>query len=183
MAERVPLNFYKRITSSLLRNSVPIYTVPLDRASVILNTFTNNNTDNNRFITISLSGNVTNNVTLLNRFPLHVKDVINLSPYKLILSEGDTIVVTSDIEDIVTLNDPAVFWEFDLPVSLVNLTDFTIGFTQSTNITADFGTNNLNVTTSQVTLTSNINTNYTYNLSNGTNTNMTLSILEVDNRP
>jgi hypothetical protein len=76
-----------------------------------------------------------------------------------------------------------MFWEFNLPSSLVTLDDFTVSFTIGTEVTADFGTENLNVTTSLVTLTSDVPVSYFYDIPNETDTNITLSILEVDNRP
>jgi len=145
MAENVPLNFYKRITSSLLRVPEIIYTAPSDRASIVLNTFTNNNTNDNRFVTIALSSQAQDSITFLNRFPLGQRDVINLTPEKVILGEQDQIVAYADIEDITNLNDPETFWEFNLPTDITSLDNFSIGFTTGPGVTANFGTGNLSI--------------------------------------
>jgi hypothetical protein len=143
MAENIPLNFYKRITTSLSRAGSIIYTTPSDRASIVLNTFTNNNTNDNRYVTVALSSTSQDSLALLNRFPLGQRDIVNITPEKLILSEGDSIFATGDIQDITNLNDPAMFWEFNLPTEIISLDDLTFGFTTGTGVTADFGSGNL----------------------------------------
>jgi len=57
MAGRVPLNFFKRITVPLNRNSdsTPIYTAPTDRASIIINSLVSNTSNSNKLVTLSLS--------------------------------------------------------------------------------------------------------------------------------
>ena len=143
MAEKIPLNLYKRITTPLLRIPEVVYTAPSDRASVILNTFTNNNTNDNRFVTIALLNQTQDNVTFLNRFPLGQRDVVNLTPQKIILGEQDQIIASADIEDVTNFEDSATFWEFNLPTDIISLDGFSVGFTTGASVTADFGASNL----------------------------------------
>lgn len=140
MAEKIPLNFYKRVTKSLLRVPTTLYTTPPGRASILLNTFTNNNSNSNNYVTISLSSTSQDDLTYLNRFPLTKKDVINLTPQKVITTEGDSFNASADIEDITNLNDPALFWEFNLPTNITTLDNITFAFTSGSQISADFGT-------------------------------------------
>ena len=143
MAEKIPLNFYKRVTKSLSRVSTTLYTTPPGRASILLNTFTNNNSNSNNYVTISLSSTSQEDITYLNRFPLTKKDVINLTPQKVITTEGDSFNASADIEDLVTLSDPATFWEFNLPTDITTLDNITFAFTSGSQISADFGFGNL----------------------------------------
>jgi hypothetical protein len=235
MAENIPLNFFKRITVPLNRDSdsTPAYTVPSNRASIIINSLISNNSNDNRLVTISLStanpsfprstttaprysftltkelydeliqvpevsANLVNLVN--NGLPLTVQpqnkydiakdvsieslDVQNLTFSKLVLVDGDNLVAKADVEDIRTIEDPNALWEFDLPTTTVGLSGFTIGLTTGIQATADWGVGNLNNTGStQTPLSSNTSINYTYDLSNDTGTNLTLSILETNNQP
>lgn len=141
---KIPLNLFKRVSTTLLRSSSAIYTTPFDRASVLINTFVTNNTNFDRFITVELSGTEQPLNTFINKFPLNLKDAINITPQKIILQEGDTLLVKGDINDLATLEqDEDIFWELDLPSNLSELENFTVGFTTGTEVTADFGAGGL----------------------------------------
>jgi hypothetical protein len=180
---KVTINLFKRITTSMLRSGSAVYTVPFDRAGIILNALTTNSTNSNRYITIGLLSGGQNNSILLNRFPLDNKEVINATPYKVILEEGDSFFVSADIEDITSFSDPETFWEFNLPISAITFDNFQIDFTTGTQVTADFGTGDISLSseTSLVPLTSFNPVSFTYDLTNETGTNVTLSILEAIN--
>lgn len=137
--EKVPLNLYKRVTTPLSRLGSSIYTTPANVASIVLNTFTNNNTNNNRYVTLSLSSVSQGNISFLNRFKLDSRDVINITPEKVVLQEGDSILATGDIEDITSLNDPALFWEFNLPTELTPLTGVILNTTSPAQPIIDWG--------------------------------------------
>lgn len=196
MAEKVPLNLFKRLTIPLTRNGskAPIYEVPLNRATIIISAIVNNNTNNKKIFTLSLSGvqeetiptfststnpryldtfskelynelqqipqlqtNLTklvsggftfdifekNNYDVIKQLPIEQKDVTNLTVSKIVLSNKDNIVAYADIEDIRTINDEHVLWEFDLPTEVCSLTSFSLGFTSGAQISADFGTGEL----------------------------------------
>jgi hypothetical protein len=181
---KIPLNFYKRITTSLFRSTSGIYTTPFDRAGVVINALVTNNFNKRRSVTFSISGQEQPTVTLLNKFQLEPNDAINIAPNKIILGENDSLLVSGDIEDLNTLENNDIFWEFDLPTSLITLDDFTAGFTTGVNVTADFGVGNVeSLSSSFVPLTSFVPVDYVYDLDNSTGTNITLSILEAVNTP
>lgn len=179
---KIPLNLFKRVSTTLLRSGSAIYTTPFDRASVLINTFVTNNTNFNRFITVELSGTEQPLNTFINKFPLNLKDAINITPQKIILQEGDTLLVKGDINDLATLEqDEDIFWEFDIPFTNVTLNDLVVEFTNSTQISADSGGGEISFNTNIVELTSNVPVSYTYDLDNNTDVNVTLSILEAIN--
>ena len=72
MAERIPLNRYKRVTAPLTRELSAIYTVPNKRAGVIINALVNNNSNENRTITVTLTSGLSGQV-ILNNLPLERK--------------------------------------------------------------------------------------------------------------
>ena len=178
MAERVPLNRYKRVTTSLTRVASAVYTVPPDRASIIINALVNNNTNEYRTITVALSGNL-NNQIILNSLPLEKRDVINIFPKKLILTEQDTLIVSTNFGNIVTLEDINAFWEFDTPIYITQVTNVGFGFSLSTQITADWDNN-----TALVPLTSFVPNNFSYDFTEVVmGVNINFSILEANNLP
>ena len=122
MAEKIPLNFYKRITKPLKRVPETVYKAPLNKASTIISTLGTNTTDKDRFITLSLSSADTDqSFVAFSNIPLEPRDYINVIPSKIVLGENDEIVASADIEDLATINDPGLFWLYDLPTDVTEV--------------------------------------------------------------
>lgn len=140
-ATKVPLNLFKRITIPLKRDvDEQVYTVPLDRATIFINTLVSNNSDKKRLVTLSVTNSATSsNFVIAKDVLLDKTDIKNIISSKIVLTEEDNVLVKADIEDIRTIDDPSALWEFNLPPNLSELENFTIGFTNSTQVTADFG--------------------------------------------
>lgn len=177
MAERIPLNRYKRVTTSLTRETSAVYPVPPGRAGIIINALVNNNSNEDRNITVTLSRNL-NDLIILNNFPLEKKDVVNIFPKKLILTDEDSLFIKTDFNNISTFEDLNAFWEFEVPVYTAQISGVVFGFSLVTQVTADWGNNTI-----PVTLTSFVPSNFTYDFANDTSVNITLSILEAINTP
>jgi hypothetical protein len=179
MAERVPLNRYKRVTAPLTRELSAVYTVPNNRAGIIINALVNNNSNENRTITVTLTSGLSGQV-ILNNFPLEVKDVINIFPNKLILTEFETLAISTDFgEDLYNFNNADAFWQFDIPTNTVTVSNVIFGLNTLTGTaSANWGNN-----TATVGLTSLVPNNFSYTFANATGVNATLSILEAINIP
>jgi len=181
-----PLNFFKRVTTSLTRQLTSIYSVPpLERATVFINTLATNTVNQNRTVTLAIS---TNNIpgslyTFLNESLLEKLDVKNLGASKLVLGADDVLFAQADIEDLRTIDDPNALWEFDLPFTVTQLSGLNISFTTNTTVTADFGTEGLTVYSDSIPLTSTVPVNFTYDVTEDVGVNLTLSLLEVVNTP
>jgi hypothetical protein len=184
MAERIPLNLYKRVTKNLKRG-VPeqIYKTPLDRASTIISAIGSNITNGSYLLSLSLSSADTNETFLtIPNITLEPLEYNNLLPSKLVIGENDEIVGIVDIEDKVTINDPDVFWLYDIPSTLTEVSLLINFDTISTNIIIDWGINNIpNTSSGQSTLSSETPVTYVYDLLDESNTIITLSILESNN--
>lgn len=172
-----PLNFFKRITTSVTRESSAAYTVPFDRAGIILNAHTNNNSNQKNYLTLTLSSAELSSTVFLNRFELNSLDVINTIPQKISLQEFDTVFVQGDIPDINTLNDSNAFWEYEIPTTNTTLSGFLVNVQSPASLSADFDNNSLQP------ITSNQTTSFEVTGINTTGLNMTFSILEAVNLP
>jgi hypothetical protein len=196
MAEKIPLNLYKRITKKLKRIPEQVYNAPLNRASTIISVIGSNITSKDRFLSLSLSSANINEefLTVPNIFfrPLEYNSVL---PSKIVITENDEIIGSADIEDKATINDEGLFWLYDVPTTITEV-GIQIGFTQSTSITADFEVGDIpynqrlinsnfgpfvSAESTFLSLTSFVPVSYVYDLSNETDVNITLSILESNN--
>ena len=180
MAERIPLNLYKRVTKTLTRVPQLIYTAPPKRASTIISALGSNITNENKRLTLALSS-TEGSFNILSDTVLEPLDYVNLLPSKIVLSENDSIVITTDIfKDLATINDEGLFWLYDIPTEPTNI-DLQLRVQAPTQIIIDWGTID---GTSNTTLTGN-NTNqdipFYYNESIETGTSINLSILESNN--
>jgi len=143
MAEKIPLNFYRRVSKKLKRVPESVYTTPSNRASTIISSIGSNTTNENQYVNLSLSStNTGEGFVTLQDIPLQPLEYTNLLPSKLVLAEGDEVVASADIEDLANINDLGLFWLYDLPTTLTNVSLQT-EFTNSTQITADFGIGNI----------------------------------------
>lgn len=178
MAERVPLNRYKRVTTPLTRELSAVYTVPNNRAGIIINALINNNSNENRTVSVTLTSGLSGQV-ILNNLPLERKDVINIFPNKLILTEFDTLAISTDFVDLYNFNNADAFWQFDIPINTVTVSNVVFDLNTLTGTaSANWGNN-----TATVGLTSLIPNTFSYSFTKVTGINATLSILEAINIP
>lgn len=178
MAERIPLNRYKRVTAPLTRELSAIYTVPNKRAGVIINALINNNSNENRTVSVTLTSGLSGQV-ILNNLPLERKDVINIFPNKLILTEFDTLAISTDFVDLYNFNNADAFWQFDIPINTVTVSNVIFGLNTLTGTaSANWGNN-----TATVELTNLVPNTFSYTFTKDTGINATLSILEAINIP
>jgi hypothetical protein len=139
MAEKIPLNFYRRVTKKLKRSPESIYTAPSDRASTIISSIGSNTTNENRSISLSISSADSNETFLtIPNIPLDPLEYNNLLPSKLVIGEGDVIVASADIDDLATINDPGLFWLFDIPTGITNI-DMQLGITSPAQVITNWG--------------------------------------------
>jgi hypothetical protein len=186
MAEKIPLNLFKRVTEPVLRNTKKqIYVVPNDRAAIFISSIATNTANYDTTLTFSISTQTPDKDHIfVKQTQLDKGEIKNIAVSKLVLVEGDIVNTTGDISDLRTIDDPNAFWEFELPNTITTLSGLQVSYTTSVLVTADWGVGNLsNTPTTQTLLTNNIPTDYTYNLTNNTGINMTISILETINTP
>jgi hypothetical protein len=139
MAEKIPLNFYRRVTKKLKRSPESIYTAPSDRASTIISSIGSNTTNGNRSISLSISSADTSETFLtIPNIPLDPLEYNNLLPSKLVIGEGDVIVASADIDDLATINDPGLFWLFDIPTDITDV-DMQLGITSPAQVITNWG--------------------------------------------
>ena len=94
----VPLNLFKRQTSLVTQTLVPIYTVPSDVAGIIISAYGTNLTPVPQNVSVYLSAaNVPNSqYAILNNFTVPPNDAVNLAINKLVLTEGDSFIVSAE---------------------------------------------------------------------------------------
>ena len=119
MAEKIPLNKFKRVTQSFLPTAEEIYRAPADRASVIINALTNSISNRTKTLTLSISAqNPSTNHILLSSYPIGRLEVINLAFEKLIIAEDDRLIISFDTPDASTFTTNSnAFWEIEEPVN------------------------------------------------------------------
>lgn len=182
MANKIPLNLYKRVSKKLSTESQIVYTAPENVASTIISFLGTNTTDENRLITLSLSSAQEEFVTLFD-YKLQPLEFTNLLPFKIILTENDKIVATSDVEDNALINDEGLFWLYDIPTqnTLTNV-QLQLQVLPPTQVIINWGDTGTNYTTTV--LGNNITQNVLITFVNETletGVNVTLSILESNN--
>ena len=180
MAERVPLNLYKRVTKTLTRVPQLIYTAPPKRASTIISALGSNITNENKRLTLALSS-TEGSFNILSDIVLEPLDFVNLLPTKLVLSENDSIIITTDIfEDLATIDEEGVFWLYNIPTEPTNV-DLQLQVQTPTQVIIDWGTINSTSTTTLTGNDTNQDVPFYYNESIETGTSINLSILESNN--
>ena len=180
MAERIPLNFYKRVTKKLTRTPQSIYTTPPDRAGIIISTLASNITDEYRYISFSLSSAGETFAAILSNTELEPLDYVSLLPSKIVLKENDFIIANVETDNLTTINDEGLFWFYDIPTEPTNIA-LVLQIKQPTEVTIDWGVMNSNETTTLVGNGSEQYVSFYYDDSDQVGTNITLSILESNN--
>jgi hypothetical protein len=95
MAVRIPLNKFKRVSIPLNTNLTKYYTVPFDRASIILIALGTNMSPNIQTVTIAVSSNDPTTgdpfITLVKDIEIGAGDAAHLMVGKVVLIDGDCI--------------------------------------------------------------------------------------------
>ena len=174
--ERIPLNRYKRFTSTLDPVLKTVYKGLPKRANTIVTAIVSNISNSNHKVTLSLSSaNVNDNYILLTDYLLQPLECSSILPFKLILTEESSIEALADIKDLVDSDDSDTFWHYTMPLTSTSV-DMQLSMSSPTSAVINWGTQ----TSSVSTVTSTITTQFTY-LPYTVPVNLTLSILETNN--
>lgn len=106
MATKIPLNFFRRISRNATTTLVPIYTVPLDRAGIVISAYASNLTSEVQTVSVKLStdGIVNSMYTIVTGWPILPNDAVNLAINKIVLTENDTFIVSAENNNAVDIN-------------------------------------------------------------------------------
>ena len=182
MANKTPLNLYKRVTKALNRQPRHVYTAPENVASTIISFLGTNTTNNNRSITLSLTSAQEEFITLFD-YKLQPFEFVNLLPSKIILMENDGIEVITDVDDTASIDDEGLFWFFSVPIQSSSATaELKLRVLPPTQVTINWadpveGLSDFSTTLPVSNLTQNVSIIFANNALE-TGVNVTLSILE-----
>jgi hypothetical protein len=97
MATKIPLNFFKRVSSAATTIDQPIYVCPLDRAAIIISAYATNLTQTTQTVNVKLSSNdvINSNFTIVSALPILPNDAVNLVINKIVLTEQDVFIVSA----------------------------------------------------------------------------------------
>jgi len=110
-----PLNFFKRVSNVATTTDTPIYTVPFDRAGIVISAYATNLTDTIQTINVKLS---TDNIggsmyTIVSALPILPNDAVNVAINKLVLgytengignpNGGDCFIISSSNNNAVNM--------------------------------------------------------------------------------
>lgn len=105
---QIPLNKFVRkfvLAGEYAANIEPIYTCPSQRATIILTVQAANITNSVATICLGVSSNDDKTLYYLTSgYPIPVKDSVNVSLGKVLLTAGDSIVVFSDSSDAINIS-------------------------------------------------------------------------------
>ena len=179
MANKTPLNLYKRVTKALSRQPRLVYTAPENVASTIISFLGTNTTNNNRSITLSLTSVQEEFITLFD-YKLQPLEFVNLLPSKIILMENDCIEVITDVEDTASIDDEGLFWLYRVPTQSTSATaELKLRVLSPTQVTINWGDADTDYSTTVTgnNITQNVSIVFVNNPLE-TGVNVTLSILE-----
>lgn len=100
---KIPLNYFRRVSTGVTTQRTSIYTTPFQRAGIIISALATNTTSNPQTINAGLSttespgGDVqpSEYISILEGFQLPPNDTVNIVVNKLVLSEYDNFIVNS----------------------------------------------------------------------------------------
>jgi hypothetical protein len=99
----IPLNKFRRISLPLTTVSSRIYTVPFDRAGIVLIALGTNITSTPQTVTLSIStndpGNGASNIDIIKNVQIGAFDAAHLTIGKLVLTDGDILFATCNPEN------------------------------------------------------------------------------------
>jgi hypothetical protein len=109
MAQKIPLNHFTRITNLVTTVPSIVYTVPIDRAGIVITAMATNLTDSPQTVTASLStnkptgSNAGSRFDIVKNFQVPPNDTTNLVINKLVLGEYDSFIISSTNSNAVNL--------------------------------------------------------------------------------
>lgn len=105
---QIPLNKFVRkftVPGTFAANIAPIYTCPSQRATIILTVQAANVSNNTATVCFGISSIDDKTLYFLaSGYPIPVKDSVNVSLGKVLLVEGDSIVVFSDTSNAINVS-------------------------------------------------------------------------------
>jgi hypothetical protein len=106
MATRIPLNFFRRVSFETTTTPTPIYVTPLDRAAIIISAYASNLTTSTQTINLMLStqGESGSMYTIVSAWPILPNDAVNVVINKIVLTENDTFIVSSQNNNAININ-------------------------------------------------------------------------------
>lgn len=95
--KKIPLNFFRRTTTTATTADTPVYVCPEKVAGIIISAYTSNITNVTQSVSVKLSNQtVTDSMfTLLSNFPILSNDAVNLAINKIVLTQGDVFIVSA----------------------------------------------------------------------------------------
>ena len=109
MATKIPLNYFRRISTPVTTNDTSVYVAPFQRAGIIISALAANLTDLPQTVTASLSATGNNTVSsspkivFLNNFEIPPNDTVNIVINKLVLQETDNFIISAGNDGVVNL--------------------------------------------------------------------------------
>lgn len=108
---KIPLNYFKRVSTVVTTDMTSIYTTPFQRAGIIISALATNTDSNAQTINAYLSttaspgGDVQSSppISILQGFQLPPNDTVNIVVNKLVLSEYDNFLVESANNNVVNI--------------------------------------------------------------------------------
>jgi hypothetical protein len=94
----IPLNYFRRLTQAVTTTPSTVYTVPFQRAGIIITALASNLTSSAQTVTISLSsvGTAGSYFDIVKNFQLPPNDTTNVVLNKLVLGYNDSFIITSN---------------------------------------------------------------------------------------
>lgn len=93
----IPLNKFRRISTSLTTTPSAVYRVPEQRAGILLTALGTNTTASTKTITLGLSTASANSYfDLVKEIQLDAYDAANITIGKVVLEEGDYVIASSN---------------------------------------------------------------------------------------
>jgi hypothetical protein len=101
----VALNYFNRVTSPVTTTPTPVYTVPFQKAGIIITALASNLTSQPQTITASLStaGTPGSSYVIVQSFQLPPNDTTNIVINKLVLNQYDSFIVSAGANSVANI--------------------------------------------------------------------------------
>lgn len=105
MATKIPLNFFRRISNVVTTVDQPVYTVPSDRAGIVISAYATNLTETNQTVTVKLSNSneINSSYTIISDLPILPNDAVNLTINKIVITEDDNFIISASNNNAVNI--------------------------------------------------------------------------------
>ena len=106
MASKIPLNFFRRVSTTATTTEQSVYSVPFDRAGIIISAYATNLTQQTQTISVKLSTQDEPNslYTIVSAWPILPNDATNIIVNKIVLTEYDSFIVLAENDNAVNIN-------------------------------------------------------------------------------